>query len=231
MRRILKYFFNSLLLFSIILPVNAQDERIRGLRIGYDVSRLAYIFLGEGRSEMEFSLDLEVAKNIYPVLEFGTGRLNISQSGFDYHAGGAYFRLGVDRNYLKKLKTSQYEMLFGGLRYGYSRFTHSAENITIRDEVWGDYYGGEVAPMTVNAHWLEIAGGIRGELFRNFFIGWSFRYCRLLYHSANDAMLPYMIPGFGIYDKQKGHLGFTYSIFYRIPLYKVDYSGKKESGD
>lgn len=223
----LKYCSSCLLVLVLAGSLQAQDLRIRGLRIGYDVADLAYFFLDDHRSELEFSLDTELKKNIYAAAEFGTGNFSLTGETYDYASNGWFMRLGADRNFLK-LRTSQYEMVFAGIRYGYSNMTHSAGNISISDPVWGDYTGGAIPPHTLNAHWIEIDGGIRGEIFKNFFIGWTMRYQRMIATSALETMDPVVIPGFGVYSGAKTRIGFTYSVSYRIPLYKVDYSKKKE---
>jgi hypothetical protein len=227
--KMLNYVFKGLLLILIIFPAQGQEKRIIGLRLGYDVSRLGlYVFQPE-RKEMEFSADMEVKKNIYPIVEIGQSQIALSEETYDYQADGYYFRAGADRNFLKKITANQYEMLFGGLRYGYSSFRQRADNISVSDPYWGDVTGGSIPEARVNAHWVEVTAGIRGELFKNFFMGWSFRGRVMLHQSAGENLTPCLIPGFGAYNGKRANLGFTYSIFYRIPLYKTEFKYKEEA--
>ena len=235
MKSILKYSSKGIqgimliVLISTINSVSAQenDLRIRGLRLGYDLSKLSnYVFRPE-QTEIEFSLDMEVARNTYTIVEFGLADIDFSASNYDYEASGYFIRAGVDRNLLKKLTVNQYEMLYGGIRYGFASFNQEARNIQISDPYWGDFSGGAVPRERVNAHWVEINVGLRGEIFRNFFIGWGFRGRILIDQSAGEYMAPYLIPGFGVFDNKKTNIGFTYSIYYRIPIYKVEYKERQ----
>jgi hypothetical protein len=178
-----------------------------------------YYFQPE-RTGYEFSVDYELKLNYYPAFEFGLQNIKLDEPTYYYESSGFYFRLGLDYNFQKNLAFDQYEMVFFGFRYGFSRQEHSADNIIIENDYWGDYYAESVPKSPFAAHWIELSGGIRAELFRNIFIGWSIRGRLLLVQTKDAAMEPYYIPGFGKGGKRVS-LGFNYSIYYRIPLLKV----------
>jgi hypothetical protein len=198
----------------------AQEEeevRIRGLRIGYDVSRLALYILEPERTAFELSADMEVKLNYYITTELGMQQYRSEDSLFTYHADGFYGRIGMDYNILKKRAANQYEMVFAGIRYGYSRLDHDAENIYIRDNYWNPVVQTQMETAVIHAHWIEAAAGVRAELFRNIFIGWSFRWRIMLYQTRVPEMKPIYIPGYGRGEK-KSLIGFNYYIYVRIPL-------------
>jgi hypothetical protein len=215
-------FLHILILILIFTPgVKSQEVRIKGLRIGYDLSRPAIQYVETGRKCFEFSGDFELKQNYYITAEYGQQQVNLIKTTYDYSSDGFYARVGLDYNFSKKkAEVDHYEMVFGGLRYGYSNYSHLAENIIIEENYWGTQMYGAVEANNLSAHWFEVVAGIRGELFRNFFMGWSFRGRVMLWQKEGSGMYAYNIPGFGKGNK-KAQLGFNYSIYYRIPIYKT----------
>ena len=195
--------------------------RIRGLRVGADLSRLALQYVDKERNGYEFSVDFEAFKNFYPTVHYGWQTLSVKKNEYQYSSTGSYWRIGAEYNALKKIKYNQYEMVFVGLGYGFSSFTQQADSVYINDNHWGDYYT-SILPMQYKDGWIEVTSGIRAELFKNFFIGWYFSGRILLWHTHDSPLVPYKSPGFGTIE-QKSSLGFNYSVYYRIPLFKVRY--------
>jgi hypothetical protein len=115
-------------------------------------------------------------------------------------------------------------MVFAGLRYGYATQKHIMNAINIQDPYWGGLNRTHYSEKQCNTHWVEVVAGIKAELFTNFFIGWSIHSRIRLAHNSYDMITPYNVPGYGNGSK-KSNLGFNFSIFYRIPIYKqtVDY--------
>lgn len=226
MKRISGYIFSILLALFTIFPALSQEQevkekvRIKGPRFGFDLSRLTLYYFEPERTAYEFSLDYEIKRNYYPVVEFGLQEVDLEESNYNYQSEGYYLRIGMDYNFQKNYSVDQYEMVFFGFRYGFSGQRHSADNIIIENDYWGDYFAESVPVSKFYGHWLELAGGIRAELFRNVFIGWSFRGRLMLYKSKKPAMEPYYVPGFGKGSKRVA-LGFNYSIYYKIPLFKT----------
>lgn len=196
----------------------SQDQRTYGLRLGFDISRIPLYFMDPAVYGVEFSADFEAAENLYPVIEFGFNRLSIEKENYNYHSKGNYFRLGADYNFMKLDARNQYEMAFIGVRYAYSSLTYSADDILITESYWGDYAG--LIPETIiNAHWIEFTLGLKAEIFKNVFMGWSFRGRIMLSSNREDNIDPYNIPGYGK-GKENSSGGFNYSIYYKIPMFK-----------
>jgi hypothetical protein len=221
MKKMLKYCFSILLFFVCFFSASAQAGRIKGVRFGYDLSRAALPYIERERKGFEFSTDFEVKLNYYATAEYGQQKVSFKKTGYDYNSDGYYFRLGFDYNYSKNNKDiTQYEMVFGGIRFGYSNYSHEAANISIAENYWGTETVAVLPPVSLTAHWFEVTAGIRGELFKNFFVGWSFRGRVMLWQKKDANMYAYNIPGYGAGNK-KSQLGFNYSIYYRIPLFKT----------
>lgn len=216
MMKIFKFIF-SILLFSC-LTVGAQNDTagIGGLKLGFDLSRLALPYIQGGRVEYDGSMALNIKNIFYPVIEVSWGNFEAEEKNFSYSSTGYSLRAGVDKNYLKKENVGDLGIFFAGFRYGISFFKHEAPDLEVNDPYWGDFKG-SVPVKSLNAHWLEMTTGIRARIFRNIYLGWSLR-GRLLIKKPHDSnMSPVYIPGFGKVNGRT-NLDFRYSIFYRIPF-------------
>ncbi len=199
--------------------VSIQDTlRTFGPRFGIDLARYIYWFTEPKIVGMEFSVDFEVYKNIYPVLELGYANTSASEELFDYASSGSYARAGLDYNLLAIKDRSVHNIMTVGFRYGLSLFTHSSENVFIPIDYWGDYIS-DPYENSLQAHWLEAVLGIKIELIPNLYLGWLLRYKFLINQDMDPVMIPALVPGFGN-GANRSTLGFSYSVFYMIPLIK-----------
>jgi hypothetical protein len=206
-----------LLLVVLVLPVAGQDTlRTYGPRIGLDIARFAYLFFDPAETGAELSLDMEVVRDLYPVLELGFSSLNDTEQQFDYTMSGIYGRLGVDYNLMHPKDRSVHHSLTVGGRYGLARFQHRAENVTIPSGYWGDYLL-ESHEYSLTGHWLELVGAVKTEVLPNFFMGWSLRYKILLNPDMDPLFTPLIVPGYGRGAQSRG-IGFSYSLLYKIPV-------------
>jgi hypothetical protein len=219
MKNISGYIFSVVLL--VLLPVMAAGQdtlRSIGPRIGLDLSRFAYLFFDPAERGAELSLDMEIVRSLYPVVEVGFSSLRETEDQFDYAMSGAYGRVGADYNILQHADRTVYHTVTVGGRYGVARFQHRAENVTIPSGYWGDYLL-ESHEYSLTGHWLELVGAVKAEIFTNFFMGWSLRYRILLNPDMDPLFAPLIVPGYGR-GAQNRAIGFTYSVYYKIPLYK-----------
>ncbi len=213
-----------LLALALFGPVSGQEVsdqdtlRTFGPRFGIDLARFLYILADPSEIGVEVSVDFEIYKNIYPVIELGYNTISDSEELFDYTSGGSYGRAGVDYNFLSRKDRSVPHTMTLGFRYGMTVFTHSIENVVIPDDYWGDYLP-EPYENSLTGHWLEIVGGLKTEVVPNLFLGWSLRYKFLINPDMDPVMVPTLIPGYGTGGKSRT-FGFSYSIFYKIPLFK-----------
>lgn len=208
-----------LLLLAVCGRVSAQDTlRTFGPRFGIDLARFIYLFTDPVQQGAEASVDFEVYKNIYPVIELGYNSISESEETFDYASAGTYGRVGVDYNVLSLKDRSMHHSITVGGRYGTSKFTHESENVMISSSFWDDYYP-QSYENSVRAHWIEVVGGMKAEVLPNLFLGWTVRFKFLLNPDMDPVMVPELIPGYGTGGENKV-FGFTYSIFYKIPLIK-----------
>jgi len=201
----------------------SQEEKIEwrreGPRIGVDLSRFGSSFYGAGeRVAWEIQGDYPVKGIWFPTVEFGMLQLEDEKDNYFYENNGAYGRIGVDLNILKFETLNDHDLVFAGLRYGYSRYSHRADNIE-----YSNYWGGlltSVPERNLNAHWGEVVFGMKGEIFRNFFIGWSWRIKFVMLKTRDEIIDPFIIPGVGRTSVEVP-MDFTYGVYYRIPTKKT----------
>lgn len=215
MRRTFRYSISLSACLILLLPAMAQEGRVRGPRIGYNANSLALFLIEPSRQIHTFSVDYEFKQDVYPVLEFGWQKVDLSKDAFHYMSNGMFAKLGVDLNRFKYDNPVDYDMGFAGLRYGISRFTHSASDIDIEEPYWGNLENAEVPEKQMYAHWVSVGGGLRAEVFHNVFMGWSVFANLRLAQTKDSHMKPYNIPGFGDGSKRLNII-INYTLYYRI---------------
>jgi hypothetical protein len=200
-------------------PLSGQDTlRTYGPRFGLDLARFAFILADPSEIGAEASVDFEIFRNLYPVIELGYNSISESEELFKYSAAGIYGRAGFDYNFLNLNDRSQHHSFTVGARYGISLFSHKAEDIYIQNPYWGDFVS-NTYEKDLKGHWVELVGGIKAELVPNLFMGWSLRYKILLNPDMDPLVNPQLVPGFGTGGNDRS-FGISYSIFYKIPLIK-----------
>jgi len=186
------------------------------IRMGFDVSALARQFAEKEVQQYEFSFDSEIWYNWFPIIETGFMNVKAQREGFNYSANGFFTRLGADYNLLKRPDARQNDQVLIGARYAYSLTRHEAPFYFIPDAYWGDYTG-VLSKSNYNLHWLEFHGGVRTEIFRNLFLGWSIKARVRLFGTSNPELNPYFIPGFG-HGKRRNPAMIQYYVLYKFNL-------------
>ncbi|MFP4620883.1 MAG: DUF6048 family protein [Bacteroidales bacterium] len=220
MKNILKYIFLLLIILATSTPeASTQEKRIKGPRIGVDVSGFAWQYFVPSRKNIGITGDFEINPKYYAVAEAGRLETDRKEATHHYLSNGYYGKIGFDRNFLEPQPLSRYDMLYAGFRLGGSTLSHQADNIVISDDYWGNYE--ESIPSHNNrAFWAEAAAGIKAEVFKNIFMGWSIRGQLMLFRQKNTPMKPWLIPGYGKAGENTS-IFITYTLSYRIPLLRI----------
>ena len=190
--------------------------RMKGLRVGMDMTRPFQRFWNKGnRYGTELSFDIELKPNLFPVFETGWEALKINSDYVDYRGSGNYSRLGFDYNFLVAQSKEDKNMLFIGLRYGFALAKQDVERFLI-NSYWGDY-SSNFQTQKFYGHWGEFLLGLKGEVLKNIYLGWTVR-GKVKFNTKAYTLPPiYFMPGYG--KAEKGfNLDFTYSVFYNLPL-------------
>jgi hypothetical protein len=193
--------------------------RYEGPRVGIDLSRFLVPYLQQGkRNGWEVQADIPYKGNFFPTVELGMQWFDDQRDGFHYKNNGTYARLGIDMNIVKFESLKDHDLLFVGARYGYSVFNHETDGISYTN-YWGSV-SSSVPSRSLNAHWAELVLGMKGELFSNFFLGWSLRAKFPIVVSEDPNIKPYIIPGIG---KVNSGTPFDFSVgfYYRFPIFKT----------
>jgi hypothetical protein len=183
-----------------------------------DLSRFGSVLYGTGdRFAWEVQGDYPIKGIWFPTVEIGMLQLKEFRENYAYENIGGYGRVGVDLNILQFESLDDHDLLFVGLRYGYSRYSHKANNVTYSN-YWGDLRT-SIPENNLNAHWGEFVFGMKGELFKNLFLGWSFRVKFVMKKTEDEIIEPFIIPGVGKTNVEIP-MDFTYGLYYRIPTKK-----------
>ncbi|GAA0526861.1 DUF6048 family protein [Chitinophaga japonensis] len=198
-----------------------------GLRLGIDLSRFVVKAFQPYRTDVSFAADYRYRKDLYIAAEAGWQGVSHSDSNYTYKSSGVFLTAGVDYNFLKKQETRERYMFYGGIRYGFAQMSYEAPSYTIYDSYWGDKLPGSFPKRNASAHWVELILGIKAEVLKNFFVGWSIREKIKISGPKDDAFPPIVIPGFGSGTKGS-QFDFQYTISYCIPLGDVKVRVKRK---
>lgn len=209
-------FISPILSFS---QTNTDEWRIEGPRIGIDLSRFLLPALQTGnRHGWEIQGDIPYKGNWFPTVELGMQWFDDKESGFHYMSNGVYGRIGTDINIVKFESLKDNDILFVGMRYGYSQFNQEVNQIT-----YSNYWGSlntSIPQRAISAHWAEIVFGMKAEIYSNLFLGWSLRGKFPLVQTSDPHIKPYIIPGIGKTTAETP-VDFSFTLSYRFPLFKT----------
>lgn len=183
-----------------------------GIRVGYDLIALLRNNTTNNFNGYELNADIDFYR-YYLAFDYGSWGRTYSTPDSSYFNDGNYFRVGADVNFL--LKDPDRNMFFLGLRYGRSTFSEQM-NILAGDSVWG-FQQREYTNTNAKARWLELTTGIRVQIWKVIWMGYTARFKFSLKADDSPTMIPHDVPGYGRTDKTS-YWGFNYQIFVRIPF-------------
>jgi hypothetical protein len=226
MRRISAYFISLFLLFSIH-GARAQDTVMFPLKIraGFDIAGPGIYLTDKNNMNLEGHISFDRNEKMSYVLEGGYLDYKYSQYNYDYLCKGVFTRIGVDFNLLKpEIATGRYWAGIG-LRYGLSIFSSETSSF-YHENYWGTV-SSSVPSKTSTGHFVEVAPGVRTELFRNFTIGWKVRLKLLISGGSGRDIKPIYFPGYGNGGK-KTSAGISYYLMWNIPFKTIRVITKPE---
>jgi hypothetical protein len=215
MRRIFAYFI-SLLPFLSGGSLFAQDTILFPLkiRVGFDVAGPGIYLSDKNNLNLEGYISYDRNEKMSYVLEAGSLKYKYSQYNYDYMSKGVFTRLGVDFNLLKP-EVSKGKYWAGiGFRYGLSVFS-SETPLFQHENYWGTVTS-SVPSKTSLGHFLEIAPGVKTELFKNFSMGWTIRLKLLISGGGGKDLRPIYFPGYGN-GGNRTTAGISYYFTWNIP--------------
>lgn len=227
MRSTYKYTISLLLLF-IVIGVRAQEKKesselakkllLNGVIVQYDIASLISSFLSNGETySTEGGVQIDLNHKYYPIVELGLGGANkLSADNIGFKTNGLFGRIGVDINLLKPKKDAKLSnnLFLAGARIGFTNFSYDITNVSITDNYWGGTEILNYPNQSATKFWFEIVAGVRVEVFKNIFMGWTVRNKNLLNQDKDGEISSWYIPGFGI--NASGNWGISYTLGYRF---------------
>lgn len=191
------------LLMSAAVGLNVWDPLMRAFGQSY------------GGGEVWFALNLK--NRFIPVVELGLGSANSTpeESNYTYKGKTAFYgKIGMNYNFMAS-KDPKYQF-YAGVRAGWSAFKYDVKDVAIDNSYWdGNVHSLDITGQSSSATWGEFVLGLQVELFKNFSMGWSFRYHFLFKIKDNLNSRPWYIPGYGSRDNP---IGASLSLVYTLPL-------------
>lgn len=161
-------------------------------------------------------LDMHNRYKVVADVGLGIARHRASDDGFLYRSPlSIFFRIGADYNFLFN-SNPDYQFM-AGVRYGFSPFSFSVDDVVINDSYWGESSVINIPAQHATVGWLELRLGLRVKLWGPISAGWTFKYHSLLHQSACQYGRPWYIPGYG---SRAGAVTGEFSIVYTIPLHR-----------
>ena len=210
--------------------VPLKKERY-GLRLGVDLYKPIRSLYDKNYNGLELVGDYRITRRHYLAAEIGNENKTVEEQFLNFTTNGNYLKVGFDYNTYENWGNME-NMIYFGFRYGVSSFSQNLNHYEIYNTnhyfnegpviYTGQKYSG------LSAQWLEVVAGVKVEVLKNVFAGFSFRLNRLLTQSKPNNFDNLYIPGFNkTYGGNYG-IGFNYSVSYFIPLYKSTVKPKEK---
>lgn len=197
-----------------------------GIRFGIDIFRLGRSTFESDYRGIELVGDYRISNNYYIAAEIGNEERTIDDDRVNFTTSGSYIKAGIDINLYENWLDMD-NMVYMGFRYAFSTFSQQINTYRIYNT---NPYFGENPPVVsglkydgLTAQWIEVVLGVKAELFRNFYGGFSFRIHRLVSNIQPDNFENLHIPGFNRTNEGSSFgTSFNYTLTYLIPLYKKE---------
>ena len=197
---------------------NAEPEFYQGVSVGVDVFGFLNQALGSDIMTTEASVEANLLNKFFPVVELGYASINTTNDETDifYKTSAPFFRVGLNYNvFHKKPHLPGYFTV--GLRYGFSSFKYDVQAPDLVDPNWGHTsIPVSYSAQKTNASWAELVLGLRANVYKGLYTGFTVRYRARLSMTEHENSEPYFIPGYG--RGKANNLGITYNIIYKLPF-------------
>jgi hypothetical protein len=161
-------------------------------------------------------LEMSFHNRYKPIVEVGLGHANYAPAdgNFTYTSPlSVFFKLGLNYNFLFN-SDPDYQFM-AGLKYGFTPFSYSINNVTVNSPYWGETAQFDIPAQHATVGWFEFTLGLRVKLWGPISAGWEFKYHARLHESKNQYGDPWYIPGYGT---RSSALAGSFSISYTLPL-------------
>jgi hypothetical protein len=219
MVRTFAYFISLLLLLFFPSVIKGQDTITFPLKImvGAEILGPARYFADKEVFNIEGFGSVDLNEKRTAVFAAGYLDYNYSQYNYTYQNNGFFARAGLEFNLMAPEKSVGKYWTGIGLSYGLSRFT-SETPFYKQDNYWGSVTS-SIPASKAWGHFIEVAPGVKAEIFRNFSMGWAISVRALIHTSSGKDLRPVYFPGYGNGTKAVTS-GFRYYLIWNIPYKK-----------
>ena len=203
---------------STLLPAPPKMSKplMYAVEIGANVWDPVMRLFGQKYGGMDFSATLNLHNRYLPVFEagFGMAHKTPSDMNFTYVSPLApYFKIGADYNFLYN-SDPDYRFV-AGIRYGFSAFRYTVEDVTFDDTYWGETFPITFPTQNITAGWFEVVLGLRVKIAGPISAGWMLRYHSLLHQTHPSTGNAWYVPGYG---STSSSITGSFSIYYTFLL-------------
>ena len=193
-----------------------QKLTFQGVYLSADVFGYIYpLFVKDKYYSTDISATINIGNRFFPVVEAGFGHTHMVSQLYEigYSTRAPYYRIGMDYNVQHKNGRPNYIYLGG--RIGYTDFDYSVNAPALKDPIWGNEVPIQFTDVSCRAIWAEAVGGVRAEIFKNIYMGWSLRYKYPIHKNPITNGGPWYIPGFGASSKTAFSATYTVSYYFK----------------
>ncbi|WP_157208065.1 DUF6048 family protein [Mariniflexile maritimum] len=239
LKHILTYIISCLFMLLLSFGANAQNDSIAptandsikikekyGLRVGGDIGKLIRSFVDDDYSGFEISADYRLKKRLYIAGEIGIDKKNTVNDYLNITTNGSYIKAGIDYNMYQNWLDMD-NMIYAGFRVCASTFSQKLNSYTIytTDPYWSPQLtSSEVQEFKgLTAIWPELMLGIKAQLLNNLYLSLNVQFKISASETEPNNFENVYIPGFNkTFDSSGIGVGYSYTLSYRIPIYKKD---------
>lgn len=193
----------------------AEEPLFHGIYLSADLFGYIFpIFMKDKYYSAEVSATVNLKNRFFPVVEAGIGHTDMVSHLYDigYRTRAPYYRIGMDYN--MQYKNGKPNYIYLGGRVGYTSFAYSVDAPSLEDPIWGDVAPVQFTDLPCRAIWAEAVAGLRAEIAKDLYLGWSLRYKYPLQKKPVENGGPWYIPGFG--TSSGAAFGATYTVTYYL---------------
>lgn len=193
---------------------------MESVAVGVDFADMVLRLFNQEYGGIGFWAELSLHNRYKPIIEAGLSMAKIQPDGTNYTFRSPmrpYFKIGCNYNIFYN-NSPNYQATVG-VRYGFSSFSYSYDDVTTGGGYWGDPVTFNIPSQSCTAGYFELVAAVKVMIYRNFALGWNVKYHSILHESANEYGKPLYIPGYG---KRGNSFAFGFSAIYTFTLNKPD---------
>ena len=209
---------------TIIIKSDSLIKKDYKLRFGFDPVKTILSQTDKNYKGIEIIGDLNLFNNLFLAIELGTEDKTKQSEKINFSTAGSYIKLGADYNMYKNWKGMN-NQIYIGFRFANSIHKQTVNSFYLRnnDFLWGNELitsgTGIGLRENLNASWIEFVSGIKVQVLKNIYMGFSIRLNRLLNDKKPLNFDNLYIPGFNKKtDENVFGAGLNYTISYSIPI-------------